>query len=77
MAKLAVLTSAPRILTMHWPFSSAGGSEGEGEGALWHGVIRSESSTPRSLASCSRVMGMNAPGGKMKQLVLPDEYCKG
>jgi hypothetical protein len=72
IAKLAVLTSRPRISTTHCPFSGLGRRyrrEPEDMFMLGglisklalHGVFLSESSTPRSRASCSRVIGMKEP----------------
>ena len=81
MAKLAVLISAPRMLTTHWPLSAGvvavlirreeraveGGREGLEMSVLGpQGVVWSERRTPRSRASCSRVMGRKDPGWSRK-----------
>ena len=69
MAKLAVLTSEPRMRTTHCRLSSAAWRPSSAD-PLWtaslmalrvHGVLWSASRTPTSRASCSRVMGMKDP----------------
>ena len=76
MAKLAVLISAPRMCTMHWPLSAGAvavlmrreeraverGRDGLEMSVLGpQGVVWSERRTPRSRASCSRVIGRKDP----------------
>ena len=63
MAKEAVLISSPRNVMMHWseallplPLVLGGGMVLDVQGMVW-----SESETPFSRASCSRVMGINEP----------------
>ena len=78
MAKLAVLISAPRKLMIHCPASARGESVcialcGEVELAtgweVWkdaeHGLDLSDKRTPRSRASCSKVIGMKDPTPQM------------
>ena len=66
IAKLAVLISIPKTYTTHCPWSldpfEVGGKPGGGwEELEGHGEILSESKTPFSRASCSRVMGIKDP----------------
>ena len=78
IAKLAVLISAPRRLMIHWPVSIRGenvrmASCGREEVALGvevskvpeQGLDLSDKRTPRSRASCSRVIGMKDPTPQM------------
>ena len=65
IAKLAVLISMPRMYTTHCPLSGRGAADhidgGEALKLALQGVIRSDSRTPFSRASCSRVTGMKEP----------------
>lgn len=74
MAKLAVLISAPRKFMIHCADSASidkdritwsGSEELELGAAVWkdaeQGLLLSCKRTPRSRASCSRVMGMKDP----------------
>ena len=77
IAKLAVLMSVPNIFTTHWLSARcarfAGESRGKTEMAegvglrgvdlVWvlQRVVLSDSSTPRSRASCSKVIGIKEP----------------
>ena len=77
MAKLAVLISAPRKLMTHWPASTRDRDErlvlllcskddiaeavGMGSVRVLQGLVLSDSKTPRSRASCSKVIGMKEP----------------
>ena len=74
MAKLAVLISAPRKFMIHCADSASidndrmtwpGSDEVEGGATVWkdaeQGLVLSCKRTPRSRASCSKVMGMKDP----------------